>query len=216
LIGAVLAGGRSKRFGGNKLLYRIDGKPLILHTIERLESANEIDEIVIVASPGNAETLKTFGYRVLVDELLVGPIGGISMTLRLGNAFVVAGDMPTLVPEFIEYIVREFKKSGKVICVPRWSNGYIEPLHAAYSRDFQKVLEEQISRGEYKLRNAIEKVSARYLPIERLPMEWRESFFNVNRKEDLEWRNRSLKTNSLRLHTSTRYIQSNGTLVLNL
>ncbi|NJE77501.1 NTP transferase domain-containing protein, partial [Thermococcus sp. ES12] len=120
MIGAVLAGGRSKRFGGNKLLYRIDGKPLILHTIERLESADEIDEVVIVASPKNAEKLKTFGYQVLVDELLVGPIGGIFTTLYLGDSFVVAGDMPTLVPEFIDYIVREFKKSEKVTCVPRW------------------------------------------------------------------------------------------------
>ncbi|NJE85379.1 molybdenum cofactor guanylyltransferase MobA [Thermococcus sp. CX2] len=185
MIGAVLAGGRSKRFGGNKLLYRIDGKPLILHTIERLESADEIDEIVIVASPENAEKLKTFGYQVLVDELLVGPIGGIFMTLCLGDSFVVAGDMPTLVPEFIDYIVREFKKSGKAACVPRWSNGYIEPLHAAYSKDFRKVLEEQISRGEYMIKKAIEKINTCHLPIEELPAEWRESFFNVNRKEDL-------------------------------
>ncbi|NJE46203.1 molybdenum cofactor guanylyltransferase MobA [Thermococcus sp. GR7] len=185
MIGAVLAGGRSKRFGGNKLLYRIDGKPLILHTIERLESANEIEEVVIVASPENAEKLKTFGYQVLVDELLVGPIGGIYTALSLGDAFVTAGDMPRIVPEFVDYIIKYFHKSRKAVCVPRWINGHIEPLHAAYSMGFLDIIEGQLALEEYKIKRAIEKANVCYLTIEKVPPEWRESFFNVNRKDDL-------------------------------
>lgn len=53
--GAVLVGGRAKRFGGDKLLFRISGKPLLIYTIERLEQARKIDEIVLVASKENAE-----------------------------------------------------------------------------------------------------------------------------------------------------------------
>jgi molybdopterin-guanine dinucleotide biosynthesis protein A len=140
MLGAVLAGGRSRRFGDDKLLFRIDGRPLILHAIERLESASLIREVVIVASADNAGKLGHLGYGVVVDELSVGPIGGVYTALGLGDALVVAGDMPLIVPEFVDYIVREFGKNGKAVCVPRWDNGYLEPLHAAYSEEFRGFL----------------------------------------------------------------------------
>jgi len=185
MIGAVLAGGRGRRFGGDKLLYKISGRPLILYTIERLETARRIDEIILVASRDNAEKLERLGYRVVVDTLLIGPMGGVYTALSLGDAFVVAGDMPLLVPEFIDYIIEEFKKSGKIACVPRWSNGYLEPLHAAYSRAFREILGEKIKTGNYALNRAIREANPCYLPIESFPEEWRESFFNVNTREDL-------------------------------
>ena len=186
MIGAILAGGRGKRFGGDKLLYRVNGRPLILHTIERLEKAREIDEIVLIASEENAGRLGELGYRVLVDELLIGPIGGVYTALSLGSAFVVAGDMPLLVPEFVDFIISLFRESGKIACVPRWKNGYLEPLHAAYSRAFREILEEKIKTGNYALNRAIREANPCYLSIESLPEEWRESFFNVNTRGDLE------------------------------
>ncbi|NJE75478.1 molybdenum cofactor guanylyltransferase MobA [Thermococcus sp. ES12] len=185
MLGAVLAGGRSRRFGDDKLLFRIDGRPLILHAIERLESASLIREVVIVASADNAGKLGHLGYGVVVDELSAGPIGGVYTALGLGDAFVVAGDMPLIVPEFVDYIVREFGKSGKAVCVPRWENGYLEPLHAAYSKAFRRVLDEKIKIGKYSLNDAIRSADACYLDVDGLPPHWRESFFNVNRRSDL-------------------------------
>ncbi|WP_456368412.1 molybdenum cofactor guanylyltransferase MobA [Thermococcus sp.] len=185
MIGVVLAGGRGKRFGGDKLLFKISGKPLILYTIARLESADSIDEVVVVASPENAEKLRGLGYRVVVDELLVGPIGGIYTALSLGDAFVVAGDMPLLVPEFVDLIVERFNRAKKPACVPRWSNGYLEPLHAAYSEGFKGFLEEKIRAGQYAINRAIRESDVCYIEIESLPKEWRGSFFNVNTREDL-------------------------------
>ncbi|AEH24334.1 molybdenum cofactor guanylyltransferase MobA [Pyrococcus yayanosii] len=185
MIGAVLAGGRGRRFGGDKLLFRIGGKPLISYALQGLEMSRYIDEVVIIAAPENAQRLRELGYRVVIDRLLVGPIGGIYIALSLGDAFVAAGDMPSIIPEFVDYIIKQFWNSGKIVCVPRWANGYLEPLHAAYSQDFREILGEQIRSGDYMIRRAIEKVDACYIPIEELPEEWKASFFNVNRKEDL-------------------------------
>lgn len=192
MLSAVLAGGSGKRFGGDKLLFRVSGKPLILHTIERLESADRIDEVVIVASPRNAGKLEKLGYEVVVDGLSVGPIGGIYTALSLGDAFVAAGDMPLLVPEFVDFIVKRFKTAKKHVCVPRWSNGYLEPLHAAYSADFKDFLEEKIEAGQYAINRAIRESKACYIEIESLPAEWRGSFFNVNTRKDLRKIGRNL------------------------
>ncbi|WP_148883253.1 molybdenum cofactor guanylyltransferase MobA [Thermococcus aciditolerans] len=186
MIGAVLAGGRSRRFGGDKLLVRIDGKPLILHTIERVELARGVDEIVVISSRENADMIEALGYDVLVDTLMIGPIGGIYTALSLGDAFVVAGDMPLILPEFIDFIIDRFLEAKKPACVPRWANGYLEPLHAAYSQDFLPLLREKIEEGNYAINRAVRESDACYVDIEELPEEWRESFFNVNTRGDVE------------------------------
>ncbi|ASJ02369.1 molybdenum cofactor guanylyltransferase MobA [Thermococcus profundus] len=185
MMGAVLAGGRAKRFGGDKLLFRINGKSLLLYTLERLEQARRIDEIILVASKENAEKMEGFGYDVVVDELMVGPMGGIYTALSLGDAFLVAGDMPLLVPEFVDFIIERFEEAKKSACVPRWSNGYLEPLHAAYSGSFRDFLEKRIKSGNYAINQAIRESDACYIEIEKLPEDWRESFFNVNTRGDL-------------------------------
>lgn len=185
MLGVVLAGGKGKRFGDDKLFFRIDGKPLVQHAVERLQSASFIDEVVLVASPDNARKLRGLGPEVIVDELTIGPIGGVYTALSLGDAFVAAGDMPMIVPEFVDYLIREFGRRGKIVCVPRWSNGYLEPLHAAYSEKFRDFLEKQIKRGDYSLNGAISSADVHYVDIEELPEGWRESFFNVNQKSDL-------------------------------
>ncbi len=186
MIAAVLVGGQSTRFGRDKLFFKINGKILLLYTLERLKKARRIERIVLIASPHSAKKLKKLGYPVLVDELSIGPIGGIYTALKLGDSFIVAGDMPMLVPEFVDFILECFEKTKKQICVPRWNNGYIEPLHAAYSSSFRKVLEERIKAGNYAINRAIREVDPFYVEIENLPERWRISFFNVNTRKDAE------------------------------
>ena len=185
MLGILLAGGRSKRFGRDKLFFRVNGKPLIVHALGRLEAARRIDEVILVASPENAGRLEKLGYRTLVDKLSVGPIGGVYTALELGDAFIAAGDMPLLVPELIDYMVEMFEKSKGIACVPKWENGYLEPLHAAYSKNFREILGRRIKMGSYALNEAIRDSNPCYVPIETLPKEWQMSFFNVNVKGDL-------------------------------
>ncbi len=187
MIGAVLAGGKAKRFGSNKLFFKIHGKPLIVYTIEKLEIVDEIDKIVIITAPDNKKDLEQIGYDVVIDKYLIGPIGGVYTALNIDDAFVVGGDMPLLVPQFIKYMIDKFFKSKEIICVPRWENSnYIEPLHAVYSKDFKKILKEKISRKEYALNQAIRNSNACYVSIEKLPGNWKKSLFNVNTKCDIK------------------------------
>ncbi|ALV62925.1 Molybdopterin-guanine dinucleotide biosynthesis protein MobA [Thermococcus sp. 2319x1] len=182
----MLAGGKAKRFGEEKLLYKVSGKPLIAHAIERVSKAEKIEGVVIITSREKKETFERLGFRAIVDELEIGPIGGVYTALReLGDVFVIAGDMPSIKPEFVDYIIERFHELNPIVCVPKWENGYLEPLHAAYSKNFSKILEEQIAEGRYMLNEAIRLSNPCYIEIEPLPKEWQESFFNVNTKSDL-------------------------------
>jgi len=187
MIAAVLAGGKSRRFGENKLLYKVDGKPIIMHTIERLLKAESIDDVVIVTCQEKKEDFEALRFRVLIDDLLVGPIGGIFVALKeVGDVFIAAGDMPLINPKLVNYIVERFYESKSLACIPIWANGYIEPLHAVYSKDFLPILKEQIEKGDYMIRKAIERADPCYIMIDDLPEEFKESFFNINTKHDLK------------------------------
>ena len=95
----MLAGGRSSRFGRDKLAEPIDGRPLLHHAIEALRTLT--DQIVVVAG---VETNPSVADGVTVvhdDRPFEGPLSALGIALSASSAdrvIVVAGDMPTLVP----------------------------------------------------------------------------------------------------------------------
>ena len=191
MYGIVLAGGSSSRFGEDKLLYEINGTPMILHVIDRLRKSKSIDEVYVIASRNNIDTLRRLGIdNVVEDDLLIGPIGGVLIALRdFGNVFVVACDMPLLNPELVEYITCIYSKyrDKYLAYIPAWLNGYLEPLHGIYVKSITYFIEVSIKQGNYSLCNMIRSLGERIYRIilDYLPFSYRVSVFNVNTKEDL-------------------------------
>jgi len=104
-IAIVLAGGRSSRFGSDKLAAVVDGEPLLhraLHGVARLPASDDI--ILVIGADAPVPPLPPgLGacVRVVRDP---EPFGGPLVGLRAGLegladdaiVVVVAGDMPTL------------------------------------------------------------------------------------------------------------------------
>jgi len=99
-IGAVvLAGGRSSRFGRDKLAEPIDGRPLLHHAIAAVGAV--ADEIVVVAAPGHDPALPAAVRLAHDTAAFEGPLAGLSAGLEaldpdIDRVVVVAGDMPSL------------------------------------------------------------------------------------------------------------------------
>ncbi len=75
LLGAVLAGGQSRRFGSDKALAELDHRPLIAHAAAALEPF--VAKVVICG--------RAFGdYVALADRPApgLGPLGGLAAALR--------------------------------------------------------------------------------------------------------------------------------------
>jgi molybdopterin-guanine dinucleotide biosynthesis protein A len=97
ILGAVLAGGQSRRFGSNKALARLGNKTLIEWAIEGI--AAQTDEVVIC---GRAHA----GYPALPDRPVpnLGPLGGLAAALYYAgekgfDAVLTTGcDMPVFPP----------------------------------------------------------------------------------------------------------------------
>ena len=75
VTGLVLAGGRSSRFGRNKLAEPIDGRPLLWHAIDAVRPL--VDEVLVVAAP-DSEPILPPDVRIVRDRVAFeGPLTGL-------------------------------------------------------------------------------------------------------------------------------------------
>lgn len=94
----VLAAGSARRFGSDKLVADLDGKPLFQHVLDRLGGFG-FHEVVVVLRPGSG--LSTPGLRRIENARADDGIGhslalGVSSLKPCAAAFVILADMPFL------------------------------------------------------------------------------------------------------------------------
>jgi len=109
----ILAGGRSSRFGRDKLTEPIDGRPLLSYAIDAVRPF--ATEIIVVAAPGATTALAhdvTLAHDPVAFE---GPLAGLLVGLAVARepiVLVVGGDMPSLVGAVLEAMLAEFDSPG--------------------------------------------------------------------------------------------------------
>jgi len=114
--GIVLAGGRSARFGRDKLTEPVRGVPMLHHAILRV--AEVCGEVVVVVAPDTPDPALPAGVtaRVVRDPIRSGgPLVGISAGLsvvRSELALAVGGDMPDLSPAVLRELLREAEEDS--------------------------------------------------------------------------------------------------------
>lgn len=107
VIGVVLAGGRSSRFGGvDKSFVPLAGRPLIAHALDRL-----VHQVPVLAISSNTspEKFAQFGLEVFPDIIqgAVGPLGGIHAALNRwpdNEVVTVAVDLPFLPAGWVQQL----------------------------------------------------------------------------------------------------------------
>ena len=116
--GIVLAGGRSERFGRDKLSESYRGEPLLRHAVVRL--LDVCDRVIVVVSHGADAPSVASDARVVIardEEEDRGPLAGLAAGLARVEtewALVAGGDMPELVPEVLTELLRCARETGAV------------------------------------------------------------------------------------------------------
>ena len=102
IAAVVLAAGSSRRFGdSNKLLARLDGKPVLTHVLDRVAALSLSTKIVVV-KPGDEEVTSLIDTRVFDivengnarDGMGSSIATGIRESGDVEGVIVVLGDMP--------------------------------------------------------------------------------------------------------------------------
>jgi molybdopterin-guanine dinucleotide biosynthesis protein A len=182
MTGTVLIGGRSSRFGSDKVITPMGQRMLIERVTDVI--APLFDEVILVGHrrPG----LKAFS---IVEDLVPGqgPLGGIRTALSASKTpycFVFAADMPNLDRSFIEYMISITDDHD--IVIPMWSKGR-EPLHAIYHRRVLPVVEELLENKSFRIFNLLSSVNTLAVPEEtiRRYTDPALTFANINTLADL-------------------------------
>jgi len=188
----ILAGGTSRRLGPNKPLIPLAGRPLILHVLDRTSPI--VDETVVVGSADQRDALRGVlgsGARVVTDvpgprSPLTGALSGFEAA-RGGLSILLPCDTPFVSGQVTVFLLDACFQRDAVI--PRWPNGYIEPLHAVYrTRPAAEAARKALEGGGLDMRSMIGRLGrVRYVStgvLRAIDPDLR-TFFNVNTLEDL-------------------------------
>ncbi len=132
----VLAAGRSRRMGVQKLLLPYRGQPLIAHVVDEL-LGSPVDHVIVVIGKGGRPIVETLADRPVRTVTNTNPDGEMLHSVRCGlsavpdeadAAMVVLGDQPGLTSDIVARLVRSFQATPRGIVVPTHEGRRGHPL----------------------------------------------------------------------------------------
>ena len=191
ILGAILAGGQSKRMGKDKLFLELNNKKLIEHTLDKVKKY--LKKIIIITNQDNKFFFEN-NLTTVKDciEGQLGPLVGILTAMKwakenLSKCSWIA-TFPCDTPFFPESIIKSFieeseKKESLILCAS--SHGRKHNIFGLWSLDlYDKLKDDLINKKVRKVQDWTEKNKIKNLEFEFKDYD---PFFNINTKEDLEF-----------------------------
>ena len=181
----ILAGGKSKRLGEDKVNTMIGDDSLLELMIRKV---SEIFENVVIISRRDSKLPDT-GNKVLYDLIPeCGSLGGIYTGLVKSptyHSFFLSCDMPFIEKPFIEKMISE--KRDYDILLPRDGINY-QPLHGIYTKSCIPLTRNLLASGNLKIIDLFSKLNVRYIEKSAWESYDREKrmFLNINTSQELE------------------------------
>jgi len=189
ILGAILAGGQSKRMGKDKLFLEFNNKKLIEHTIDKVKKY--LKKVIIITNQDN-EFFSKNNLTTVKDciEGQLGPLVGILTAMKwakenLSKCSWIA-TFPCDTPFFPESIIKSFieeskKKESLILCAS--SHGRKHNIFGLWSLDlYDKLENDLINKKIRKVQDWTEKNKIKNLEFKFIDYD---PFFNINTEEDL-------------------------------
>jgi molybdopterin-guanine dinucleotide biosynthesis protein A len=189
----VLAGGLSSRLGQDKGLQRLANKPLVRYVLDTIKGLAD-ETFVVTSSKAQAksyEDVVNSDARILIDSSnmrspLVGASTGFE-SAQSSYSIVLSNDVPFVSRDVLSLMLE--LSVGKSAVIPRWPNGFIEPLQAVYHTELaRQAAKEALNEGKLRMQAMVDKLrGVRFVStlfLSQLDQDLR-TFFNVNTSSDL-------------------------------
>jgi molybdopterin-guanine dinucleotide biosynthesis protein A len=184
--GVILAGGKSRRFGSNKALALLNGKPVIQHVAEIITSL--FSSCLVVT---NTPEEYAFLELPMVGDIFpdAGPLAGIHAALSHiaePQAFVTACDMPFLDAGLVQFLcsVADTVNCHAVIPHP---DDRPQPLYAIYHKSSLTLLGKNLQNCKRGIIETLTELNVYWIDEETILSHVNDlaTFHNVNQPEDL-------------------------------
>ena len=189
IIGIILAGGKSSRFGEDKSNIKLGNKTLLNHAVDRIEK--EFSEVLIISNnkKHNYKNEKIYTVKDCIEGQL-GPLVGILTAMKWVKEnkknYKWIASFPCDTPFFDNKLISKLKlktkeTSKKLIFLN--SDKKRHNIFGLWSMDLMKTLEKDIKNSFRKVEIWADKVGYESININT---EKFDRFLNINTKEDLE------------------------------
>ena len=188
VLGVVLAGGKSQRFGEDKSQVKLGDKILIDHILS--EIIDEFNEVLVVSN--NSINFKKSKKISLIEDFKkdLGPLGGVLTAMKWvkdnNKDYQWISTFPADTPFFKNQILKDFlqninQEKDKLLFIK--SNNTIHNIFGIWSIALIDKSEEDLIRGERKVEFWANSVGVKNIEME---FDNKDPFFNINTKEDLK------------------------------
>ena len=195
ILGAVLAGGKSQRFGEDKSQVMLEGKLLIDYILSEISS--EFREILVVSN--NKIDFKNSEKISRIEDFKkgLGPLGGVLSAMKWvkenNKNYEWVSTFPADTPFFKKEILQKFYKEIEIEKSRLFfikSNNTRHNIFGLWSIDLLDKLEEDLNKGDRKV-----ELWANSVGVKVIDMDFKniDPFFNINTKQDLEKAKEKLK-----------------------
>ena len=187
ILGVVLAGGKSQRFGQDKSQVKLQNKLLINYILE--EIVDEFKEVLIIANE-QIKFMQSQNISVTKDfKSGVGPLGGVLTAMKWikeNNKHykwisTFPSDTPFFTKKELKYFYEKIRiNEGKLFFIK--SEDTRHNIFGLWSIKLMDQLETDLEKGERKVEVWADSIGVNTVNIDyKKP----DPFFNINTKEDL-------------------------------
>ncbi len=181
LVGGILVGGASRRFGSAKALARLAGRAFAEHVAVAL--AGVADELFLLGDGPVPPSLAALP-RLADAPGVGGPLAGLlaALAARPGRAWLVAAcDQPLLTREFCCWLAGE-RRFGALAVLPRLGAHGVEPFPGIYEPAGAAAVEALAAAGRGSLQPLAGLAGVRLVAV---PPTFAAALADVDRPEDL-------------------------------
>ena len=190
ILGAILAGGQSKRMGKDKLFLKLNNKVLIEYTIDKVKKY--LEQVIIITNQNNEFFHKN--NLVTVKDCIdgqLGPLVGILSAMKWAkdqsNKYSWVATFPCDTPFFPESVIKNFIKEAEKkesLILSASSHGRKHNIFGLWSLDlYDKLENDLVNKKIRKVQDWTEKNKIKNLEFKFKDYD---PFFNINTLDDLE------------------------------
>ncbi len=198
VLGVILAGGKSSRFGSNKSLSNLANNKLIEHVINKIDTY--FPKILIVSNDSSLK-IENKKIKIIKDciEGYLGPLVGVLTAMKYANSYknkykwIIT--FPCDTPFFNRIIIKKMiEKTNladeKIYFVKDRKQRH--NIFGIWSTSLEKVLEDDLKNNFRKVDLWADKIGCNFIEKD---IQNENEFLNINTKKDLELAEKIYKKN---------------------
>lgn len=189
IVGVLLAGGESRRFGSPKAFAQFQNKYFYEYAIDALK--DNVDQLYIVSHPVLEEQFRNESSVSIIQDIPGfqgrGPLAGIFTVMQKTSSdwyVILPCDTPFVTDKLVKQLI-SFTKDQSIDAIVPIINDRQQPLNAVYHARVANKIEQLLKVNKLKMSQLLDTCNVKFITDHDLQLQGME-FENINNKTEYE------------------------------